>query len=257
RRCSRRPSSPRMNGAAAASPSRTRARYASSPPTLTNTRAWNRSAVTSTCVMIAPSTRGSFTSRCSRSEISLRSCSPTRAVRRLAIVHYPSLPRHPAGPPAPRHRPGQASATPMKERRPTPDRPPGSSIERPVTVDDPGTRLRRDQTVDSREDRVRLPTVAGHHTRGQLRALPQVLVPRLRHRHVEAVAQTRLQTVHDRPLLLQRLAPDDLQVPTDDADDHPSTSAVRPRPVRIRRPSRRPAYGPRLRPGSTRSRRRP
>src|SRR5256714_10117653 len=52
-----------------------------------------------------------------------------------------------------------------------------------------------------------------HHTDGQLGALPQVVVGRLRGRDVEAVVEPVLEALQDVTLLLQRAAPLEVQLP--------------------------------------------
>src|SRR6266511_2064981 len=66
--------------------------------------------------------------------------------------------------------------------------------------------------------------VRAHHGGRQLGALPQVLMPRLRHRYVEAVVHPVFQALHDRALVLERLTRGQVQLPHHDAHDHDSAA---------------------------------
>src|SRR5690606_1176192 len=103
-----------------------------------------------------------------------------------------------------------------------PGRPPIVSIERTVTVDDPRSRLTGHETVQAVQHGLRMAPGRSHDAGAQLRSLPDIVVVRLRDGDVEPIVEAVFQALDHAPLLLQRLAAVDLQIPGDEADDHRS-----------------------------------
>src|SRR6059058_656897 len=69
-----------------------------------------------------------------------------------------------------------------------------------------------------------MPAVGAHHGRRELGALPEIVVRRLGDRDVEAVMHPILQALHDRALVLQRLARGQMQLPHHHTHDHDSVA---------------------------------
>src|SRR6266566_5092701 len=69
-----------------------------------------------------------------------------------------------------------------------------------------------------------MPPVGAHHRRRELGALPEIVVPRFGDGHVEPVMHPVLQTLHDRALILERLARRQMQLPHHHAHDHDSVA---------------------------------
>jgi len=65
-----------------------------------------------------------------------------------------------------------------------------------------------------------MPPVGSHDTASQLRALPRLVVIRLRNRDIELVVQTVLQTLEDTSFLFERPTTSQVQLPCLQANDH-------------------------------------
>ena len=65
-----------------------------------------------------------------------------------------------------------------------------------------------------------MPPVGGYDTAGHLRALPRIVVIRLRNRNIELVVKTVLQTLEDTSFLFERPAAAHVQLPDLQANDH-------------------------------------
>src|SRR5881396_2758261 len=69
-----------------------------------------------------------------------------------------------------------------------------------------------------------MPPVGAHHRRRERGALSEIVVPRFGDGHVEPVMHPVLQTLHDRALILERLARRQMQLPHHDPHDHVSAA---------------------------------
>jgi hypothetical protein len=74
-------------------------------------------------------------------------------------------------------------------------------------------------------------TRAGYDACREFRPLPEILVARLGDGHVEAIVQPVLQALENAPLLLERLAAVDLELPADHADDHAAAAPDQDSPL--------------------------
>src|SRR3989454_9193849 len=89
-------------------------------------------------------------------------------------------------------------------------------------VEDAGAVRSLDEAVRRAQDLLGVAPVRGHDARGQLGALPQILVIGLGRRDVEALVQPVLEAAQDLPLVFQGLAAVQMQLPRDEANDHRS-----------------------------------
>jgi len=80
--------------------------------------------------------------------------------------------------------------------------------------------VRIDELIGMLENGVRVLAVCRHHARRKLRALPEIVEVGFCDRNIEAVVEPLLETLHDAALLFQGLGAEDLEFPTDYADDH-------------------------------------
>src|SRR5205809_5296852 len=180
--------------------------------TLTRIRAWARSRDTSTAVTVTNPTRGSRTLAVRNAATVCRISSATRSGRRR----------------------GREEGT---DRRVI-------SQKARARVHDAGAVRPVHQAVGLLEHALGVAPLVRHHTDGQLGALPQVVVGRLRGRDVEAVVEPVLEALQDVTLLLQRAAPLEVQLPghhphhhaspTPGALTRASASARPPRPCTLR-----------------------
>src|SRR5690606_10660805 len=146
----------------------------------------------------------------------------------LAVSHHPDRDR---------------SSRPERDAAADQRRPPRSrSVERAVTVNDACPRVRADESVRAVQHGFCVPPLPGGHAGRQFGPLPEVVMSGLRHRDVEPVVEPRLQALQDRPLFLQRLAANDLELPADDSDHHGSTVSAGGRAAAASTPF--PAGGP-------------
>src|SRR5216110_3315508 len=89
-------------------------------------------------------------------------------------------------------------------------------------VHDPRAVGAGDQLVRFAQHALGVAAIGADHGSRQLRPLPEILMPRLGHRHVEAVVHPVLEALHDRPLVLERLARGQVQLPHHHAHNHDS-----------------------------------
>src|SRR5467141_3064978 len=173
----------RRKRAALANPSSDVAFSSSEPMTLTRTLACDRSGETSTPVTVTNPILGSRTSPVRNTPTAWRITSLTRSGRRLWRLI--------------------------------------SEVAR-ARIDDARAIRSGDQLVRLAQHALGMTPVRAHHGGRQLGTLPQILMPRLRDRHVEAVVHSILQALHDGALVLERLTRGQVQLPYHHAHDHDS-----------------------------------
>src|SRR5882762_4599742 len=173
----------RRNRAALASPSSDVAFSSSEPMTLTRTLACDKSGETSTPVTVTNPIRGSRTAPVRNTPTAWRIISLTRSGRWLRRFI--------------------------------------SEIARAGVHDACAVRAGH-QLVRFAKHALGVPSVGAHDRGGQLGTLPQIVMPRLGDRHVEAVVHPILQTLHDRALVFERLTRGQVQLPHHHAHDHDS-----------------------------------